>query len=395
MLTRYLLLLSLFCTTAQAAVDTKALEQALDTRLQAATAAGFSGSVLVADGDAVLFERGYGLADPARKTAVALDTRFNLASTGKLFTTVAVLQLVQQGKIDLDAKVGRYLPDWPVTTVRDTVTVRQLLLHTSGLGAFWGEPFEAMRARLQKLADYRPLLAQEPAFTPGTQWQYSNSGFLLLGLIVEAASGEDYYDYVASHIFRVAGMQDSGYFAIDGKADNVAVPHKGGSGADRNSAITPMPEPRGGAAGGGYSTPRDLLRFHRALSGGQLLDPPRLELLFGAVALPAAEGGRKPLHGLGLLRFDRNGDVIYGHPGGAPGIGVDLRAARRSGWALIVMSNAADPPAMQIGHDLAAIITRSGGADLSFPPPPKPPKPPKLPQPSAPPQPPQPPAPAR
>lgn len=393
MLTRCLLLLSLFCTTAHAAVDAKTLAQALDARMETATAAGFSGSVLVADGDTVLFERGYGLADPTRKIAIDADTRFNLASTGKLFTTVAVLQLVQQGKIDLDANVGRYLSDWPVATVRDRVTVRQLLLHTSGLGAFWGPEFEAMRSRLKTLSDYRPLLAKEPDFAPGTQWQYSNSGFLLLGLIVEAASGEDYYDYVASHIFSAAGMRDTGYFAIDGKADNVAVPHKGGNGDDRYSVIAPLPEPRGGAAGGGYSTPRDLLRFHRALSGGKLLDAARLELFFGAVALPAAEGGRKPLHGLGVLRFDSAGDVVYGHPGGAPGIGVDVRAARRSGWALVVMSNAEEPRAMQIGHELADIVAKAGGADLRFPPPPRP-KSPKPPVPPQAPQPPQPPSPA-
>lgn len=393
MLTRCLLLLSLFCTAAHAAVDARALAQALDAHLQTAATAGFSGSVLVADGDGVLFEHGYGLADPARKAAIDADTRFNLASTGKLFTTVAVLQLVQQGKIDLDANVGRYLPDWPVATVRDQVSVRQLLQHTSGLGAFWGEKFEAMRASLQRLSDYRPLLTEEPAFAPGTQWQYSNTGFQLLGLIVQSASGEDYYDYVGRHIFAAAGMRDTGYFAIDGKADRVAVPQKGGSGKDRYDTFA-MPEPRGGAAGGGYSTPRDLLRFHRALSAGKLLDAARRELLFGAVALPAAEGGRQPQHGLGVLRFDSAGDVIYGHPGGAPGIGVDLRAARRSGWALIVMSNAEEPRAMQIGHELAAIVADAGGADLRFPPPPKRPKPPQPPVPPQAPQPAQAPSPA-
>ncbi len=362
MLQRWLCLVFLIVLHAPAhAADAEALRKLLDARLEQAAAAGFSGSVLVADGENVLFERGYGVADPASKRAVDVNTRFNLASTGKLFTTVAALQLVQQGKLDLDATVGRYLPDWPIADVRDKVTVRQLLLHTSGLGSFWGPDFEAMRARLQTLADYTPLLAKPPAFEPGTGWQYSNTGFQLLGL-----SGESYYDYVARHIFAVAGMRDTGYFAIDGKAERVAVPHKGGAGEDRFDAFAVLPEPRGGAAGGGYSTPRDLLRFHRALTGGKLLDAPRMRLLFAAVDLPASTGGRPP-HGLGLLRIERNGDVVYGHPGGARGIGVDFRAARDSGWTLVLMSNVGDPFAMALGGDLARLVAEAGGADLRFP----------------------------
>lgn len=362
----YLFIVLFAVEPALAAVDAASLRNALQTRLEQAVAAGFSGSVLVADGERVLFERGYGLADPAGKTAVATDTRFNLASTGKLFTTVAVLQLVQQGKLDLDAPVGRYLPGWPIAEVRDTVSVRQLLLHTSGLGSFWGAEFEALRSRLQTLDDYAPLLQKPPAFAPGSRWQYSNSGFQLLGLIVQAASGENYYDYVGRHIFDAAGMQDTGYFAIDGQARGVAVPHKGGSGSDRYETYERLPEPRGGAAGGGYSTPRDLLRFHRALTGGRLLDAQRRQLLFGAVELPGPREGRPP-HGLGLLRVDAGSDVVYGHPGGARGIGVDFRGARDSGWALVVMSNASDPFTLALGSDLARIVQEAGGADLRFP----------------------------
>jgi D-alanyl-D-alanine carboxypeptidase len=354
------------------AADTAALAAALQARLEQAAADGFSGSVLVADGDRVLFEHGYGVADPAGKAAVSADTRFNLASTGKLFTTVAVLQLVQQGKLDLDAPVGRYLPDWPIADVRDKVSVRQLLLHTSGLGSFWGPDFEAMRARLQSLSDYRPLLQKPPAFESGSRWQYSNSGFQVLGLIVQAVSGEDYYDYVARHIFAAAGMRDTGYFAIDGQARGVAVPHKGGRGEDRFEAYAVLPEPRGGAAGGGYSTPRDLLRFHRALTGGKLLDAQRRELLFAAVDLPGPREGRPP-HGLGMVRVDAGGDVVYGHPGGARGIGVDFRGTRDSGWALVLMSNTAEPFTLALGSELARIVKDAGGADLRFPmPPPRP-----------------------
>ncbi|WP_313915700.1 serine hydrolase domain-containing protein [Tahibacter sp.] len=346
-------------------VDKAVLSAAVAARLEQALAAGFSGSVLIADADSVVFEHSYGQADPANGAPVRADTRFNLASSGKMFTAVAVLQLVQQGKLDLDAPIGRYLPDWPVARVRDTVTPRQLLTHTSGLGSYWGASFQAARATLRTLGDYAPLLAQEPAFEPGQGWQYSNSGFMLLGLLVEAASGEDYYDYVAKHIFEPAGMRDSGYFELDGKAERVAIPHHGGGGAEKDRRYA-MPEPRGGGAGGGYSTPKDLLRFHRALTSGTLLDARTYALLMSAVPLPSAERGRPP-HGLGMLRYEVGEDVAYGHPGGAQGIGVDFRAGSSSGWALIVMSNVSDPFAMEIGTDLARIIAEAGGQDLRFP----------------------------
>jgi CubicO group peptidase (beta-lactamase class C family) len=348
----------------RASVDRDALASLLTQKIADAKAAGFSGSVLIADGDNVLFERQVGVADPATGAQVTADTRFNMASTGKLFTTVSVLQLVQAGKLDLDAPVGRYLPDWPVQQVRDGVTLRQLLLHTSGLKSYWGPDFTARRAMLRTLADYRPLLATEPAFAPGSQWQYSNIGFQLLGLIIEAASGQSYYDYVAAHIFRPASMRDSGYFEMDGQAPRVAVPRRGGTGSDHDDRL-PVPEPRGGAAGGGYSTPRDLLRFHRALTGGVLLDARHLDLLFAPVTLPP--GTRAPPHGLGMLRYAVDDDVAYGHPGGAPGVGVDFRGLRRAGWTVIVMSNSDAPRTMPLAGELLKLVNRAGGPDLSFP----------------------------
>lgn len=335
------------------------LVTALDARMAKAVADGFNGSVLIADGAQIVFERQYGITDPGDPLPITPETAFNLASSGKLYTVVAVMQLVQQGKLDLDAPVGRYLPDWPVAAVRDRVTARQLLLHTSGLGSFWGEEFNAKRAQLQTLRDYLPLLDQEPEFEPGSQWGYSNSGFMLLGLLVEAISGVDFYDYVQAHVFDTAGMRGAGYFAIDGKANGVAVPYVI---EDDSFSRLPMPEPRGGPAGGGYAQPRDWLAFHRALTSGQLLDAKALDLLFAPVQLPA--GTRAPPHGLGILRWDVGDDVAYGHPGGAPGVAVDFRATRRSGWAIVLMSNRDRAPLMPLTSELAAIIAGHGGPDL-------------------------------
>lgn len=344
--------------------DPARVEAALSPRMEAAVAAGFSGNVLVAHDGHVLFEHSYGLADPAAGTPVTPDTRFNLASTGKLFTIVAVMQLVQQGKLDLDAPVGQYLPDWPVATVREQVTPRHLLMHTSGLGLYWGAAFDARRPSLQRLSDHLPLLSAEPAFPPGTGWRYSNVGYQLLGLLVEKLSGEDYHDYVARHVFAPAGMADSGFFAMDGRAEGVAVPRRGGTGPDRDQRL-PMPEPRGGAAGGGYSTARDLLRFHRALVGGALLDEATLQLMFAPVVLPA--GTRAPPHGLGGLRYEADGHVVYGHPGGAPGVGVDFLATRDDDWAIVVMGNTGNPRSMPLTQELLGLLATAGAPDLRMP----------------------------
>ncbi|MBW8313212.1 MAG: beta-lactamase family protein [Rhizobium sp.] len=340
------------------------LADALDRRLEEAEAAGFSGQVLVADAGGVVYERQLGLADPAAGTPVTADTRFNLASTGKMFTAVAVMQLVEQGKLDLDAPIGRYLPDWPVATVREKVTARQLLIHTSGLGSYWGPDFESRRAGLRTLADHIPLLATEPDFEPGTGWQYSNSGFMLLGLLVEAASGEDYHAYVGRHVFGPAGMADTGYFEVDGKAPGVARPTVGGTRPDRFQGFG-MPEPRGAAAGGGYSTARDLLAFHRALTGGKLLGREGLAQLFAAVQLPA--GVRAPPHGQGVLRYATDSGVAYGHPGGARGVGVDFRGESQGGWMIAVLSNSDQPFAMPVADGLLAEVRTAGGPDLRFP----------------------------
>lgn len=351
-LRRLLLLLLLIAGTAAhaAAPDTKALAKALDARMDIAQKDGFSGTVLVADGNDIVYTRNLGKDIDDR-------TRFNLASSGKMFTAVAIMQLVQQGKLDLDAPIGRYLPKWPVATVREQVTARQLLMHTSGLGIYWGEAFNKRRAQLHTLADYQPLLATEPKFTPGTQWAYSNTGFMMLGLLVEAISGEDYYAYIKRHVFEPAGMQDSGYFAVDGIAEHVATPH-------RDGVAQSMPEPRGGAAGGGYSTTRDMLRFHRALTSGKLLDAKTSALLFSPVTMP--EGTRAPPHGLGFLRFATGNDVAYGHPGGAPGVGSDFRATRGSGWAMVVFGNNDAVRTMPLADELAGLLAAAGAPDMRF-----------------------------
>jgi D-alanyl-D-alanine carboxypeptidase len=188
------------------------LVAALKTKLQKDSAAGnFSGDVLLASRGKSVFEEAYGLADREKRAPNTLNTRFRVGSMNKMFTAIAVLQLVQLGKVNLDDPLGKYLPDYPNKDVASKVTVQNLLTHTGGTGDFFGPEFDVHRLELKTFDDYVKLYGNRPLrFEPGSKWEYSNYGFLLLGLVVEKASGQSYYDYVRDHLYKVAGMTSTG-----------------------------------------------------------------------------------------------------------------------------------------------------------------------------------------
>ncbi len=170
----------------------------------------FSGVALVAKNGTPIFTSAYGMADREKKIQNTPNTKFRIGSMNKMFTATAVLQLAQAGKLKLSDPVGKYLTNYPNKTIATKVTVEQLLSHTGGTGDFFGPEFDKHRLELKTLDDYVKLYGtREPKFEPGSRWEYSNYGFLLLGLIVEKASGEDYYAYVREHIYKPAGMNST------------------------------------------------------------------------------------------------------------------------------------------------------------------------------------------
>ncbi len=159
----------------------------------------FSGTVLLARNGEVLFKGAYGQANKDFDTPNNIDTKFNLGSMNKMFTAVAVAQLAKRGKLSFDDPVGKYLStDWLPVEVAGKITIRHLLTHTSGLGSYFNEKFmNSSRALFRNVDDYKPLVADDrPAFEPGTKWAYSNTGFLLLGAVIEKVTGQNYFDYV-------------------------------------------------------------------------------------------------------------------------------------------------------------------------------------------------------
>jgi len=315
---------------------------ALRAKLEKDTAAGkFSGAALLAKDGKAVFSGAYGLADREKKIQNTLNTKFRIGSMNKMFTAVAILQLVQAGKISLNDPVGKYLTDYPNKDIATKVTVYQLLTHTGGTGDFFGPQFDAHRLELKTLQDYVKLYGERaPEFEPGSRWEYSNYGFLMLGLIVERVSGKNYYDYVSENIYGPAGMTSAGSFPED-----QAVPDRSiGYTRFDSEALRPNTDTlpyRGTSAGGGYCTVEDFLRFANALTNHKLLNAQNTDLLTtGKVDTP-----RGAKYAFGFMDSDAGTSLRhFGHGGGAPGMNGDLQIFPQTGYVIVVLSNL-DPPA--------------------------------------------------
>lgn len=300
---------------------------------QAAGAERFSGAVLLARGEQVLFKGAYGLACRRFNVPNRVDTRFNLGSMNKMFTAVAIGQLVEQGRLSLDDPLSRHLQGWLPKEAADRIRIRHLLNHTSGLGSYFNDRFmNSSRLLYREVKDYKPLIEGEtPAFEPGTRWQYSNTGFLLLGAVIESVTGSSYFDYIREHVYKPAGMEASDSYEMDIPVPNLALGYfRDEQGVVRENTL--MHVVKGGPAGGGYSTVEDLHRFALALQGGKLLSPRMLEMF--TTAKPEENS---PEYGYGF-GVDTDPDM-FGHTGGFPGISARLSVYRKDGYILAILSN--------------------------------------------------------
>ncbi len=331
----------------------------------------FSGVILLAKDDKIILEKAYGKASLAWNIPMTLQTRLNTASIGKSFSGVAIAQLVEAGKLSYDDVVGKLLPDYPDQDVRERVTVRQLLSHTSGMGPkdYYEGPAWLTRSRLRSVADYLKLVAGTPiGGKPGT-YHYLNSGYVILGAIIERVSGMSFYDYVHQHIFKPAGMNRSFYPEMDGETPDTAVPltnlfdngehylyRLGGP----RSAVYELAA-RGGPQGGAYVTARDLFAFQRALRNGTLVSPSRYaEMTTPQSASGAGAGGLTGAarEGLGIEVVTRNGHTFFGHTGGDLGIASLVYWYPDTGYTTILLSNRDPRAARVLANVTRALITR-------------------------------------
>jgi len=278
----------------------------------------FSGVVVLGRGGKAVIQKAVGFADREARVVNTTETAFNLGSINKVFTATAIRQLALDGKLSLDSTLIRYLPDYPNPDVARRVTIRQLLEMRSGIGGnIFAAPPGGTRQDVKHNRDYIQLFANQPLeFEPGTDRRYSNAGYIVLGAVIERVSGEDYYDYVRKHIYDVAGMTRTAHHTSDALPPNTARGYtrgEAGNGAGPLAVNTATLPGRGSAAGGGYSTAQDLLRFVAALHDARM------------------RGG--PPAGIGAA-------------GGAPGINAVLDGALPGGYDLVVLSNI-DPPSAE------------------------------------------------
>lgn len=308
-------------------------------RLEAADQ--FSGVVLVGRGDDILFQGTYGVENPLTRERMTTRSRFHLASQGKMFTSVAIARLVEQGRISLDDTVGELLPGHPWTQSARGITLRQLLSHTGGLGGLFDRP-NYVEGRIFGTATERlAIFAAEPLlFAPGERYGYSNEGFETLAAIVEAQTGERFNDHLREQVMRAAGMRTA---LPDVPADSLAdraIPSPYAE-DDLFGVRTRTTASRGwnaGGAGGGHASAHDMFRFARALMGGRLVSRAMVDTLTaGRVDIGGGEQ-----YAYGFMARVVNGRAVFGHSGGGPrGVAIcnDLDVFADGTYTVIVMSN--------------------------------------------------------
>jgi CubicO group peptidase (beta-lactamase class C family) len=335
---------ALLCLLA-AACGRQTPEQRMDHVVQARADTGrFSGAVLVARDGQVLLSQGYGQASREWEVPNTPATRFRLASISKQFTAAAILQFAERGTLDLDAPLKTYFPEAPPAW--DPVTVLQLLNHSSGIPDYLGAPDYAATQALpatpqQLLARFRdrPL-----DFPPGTRWAYSNSGYVLLGLLLEKLGGMSYGEVLHQNLFAPLGLRDTG--CDDGRKP---VPHLASGYRLDQGAIVPAlfrHQSTLYAAGGLYSTTTDLLRWEQALYGGKVLSAASL----AKMTTPGLQQS-----GLGLLVLPLEDHVVYAHGGGVDGVHTMMVYDPTLRTTVIVLANLQDADVVDLAGELAAL----------------------------------------
>lgn len=295
--------------------------------------------VLVARGDQLLFEEARGQASVELNVPLAPSQRFRIGSVTKQFAAATLLKLIEQGKASLDDPLSKFLPTYPNG---ERITVAQLLNHTSGVKSYTGIPGymrNPVRRDLSTLELVDEFKNQPVDFAPGAQWAYNNSGYVLVGAVIEAITGKAWYLATEELVLRPAGLSRTLYpgerTLVPGMAQGYgADPVNGGLGT---AALISMSQPH--AAGALVSSAQDLWRWNRALHGGRVLSP----ALYARMTTPegAAVGAG---YGYGLNIGKLRGQLQFEHGGGIPGFASALAYLPASGVSVVLLSNTDRPP---------------------------------------------------
>jgi CubicO group peptidase (beta-lactamase class C family) len=307
----------------------------------------FSGTVLIAKDDDVLFSHACGEASKRFHVPNNIDTKFNLGSMNKMFTSTSIVQLAEKGKLSINDPISKYVDEsWLPADITSKVSIHHLLTHTSGLGSYFNETFsKGSRARFRTIEDFKPLVKDEKlAFEPGKRFRYSNTGMFLLGVVIESVTGQSYFDYIRKNIYRPAGMTNSDSYEMDIPVENLAIGYyrdeDSPNGWKNNYFLHVI---KGGPAGGGFSTVVDLHRFGQALLKGKLVSQEALNLMWKDYS--------GEFYGYGFRLDEGPLGKVVGHSGGFSGINANLDIFVDAGYIVAVMTNydrAASPVARKI-----------------------------------------------
>jgi CubicO group peptidase (beta-lactamase class C family) len=316
----------------------------MDQVAQSFVAAGtFSGSVLVARGNDVVFSKGYGLASVERKTPNSPETRYRIASITKQFTAASILLLEERGRLSLDDQIKKYLPSVPAAW--DEITIFHLLTHTAGFAGLQ-TPLNARGTPLVNsegtLAGYARRLGERPLLSrPGETFSYTNAGYWILGLLIETISGQGYEPFVRENLLAPVGLANTGLYA-QVPADTLATLSATPGGPPVPPANT-LAHPD--SAAGFYSTTGDLARWQTALYGGKVLS---------AASLKKMTTMFKGDYGLGIYLRTIDGRRTMTHGGGVPTF-ANLTYFPDQGISVVVLGNLNTTPAPEIAAFLGAL----------------------------------------
>lgn len=313
----------------------------------------FNGTVLVAEKGQVIFKKGYGMANMEWNIANTPDTRFRLGSITKQFTSMLIMQLVEQGKLKLDGKITDYLPDYPKAT-GDKITIHHLLTHTSGIPSYTGFPkffAEDSRDPYTPEAFTKKFASLPLEFEPGSKFAYNNSGYFLLGVIIEKVTGKSYAEVLNGNILTPLKMTDTGYDLAAPLLAKRAAGYEKRNGGYVNAPYLDMSIPY--AAGSMYSTVADLYRWDQALYGNNLLSAKAKATLFTPFLSHYAYGW-----GIGNVKIGQLKDSlpVIEHGGGINGFNTMISRMPKDRQLIVLLNNTGGAPLDAMKTNIVRIL---------------------------------------
>lgn len=315
---------------------------------------GSGATVLVSHKGRIVYHKAFGMANLELGVPLRTDHVLRIGSVTKQFTCAAILKLMEQGKLSVQDEITKFLPDYP--TQGKKITVEHLLTHTSGIKSYtdmkeWDPPTHRKDFSLTELIDY--FKDQPMDFDPGTEWRYNNSGYILLGYIIEKASGKTYAQYLEDEFFKPLGMKNSYFDDAKPLIKNRASGYSQGDVAGNfiNAPYLSMTQPH--AAGSLLSTVEDLNTWTRALHGGKVLKPESLKKATTPYILP---NGTNTHYGYGLQMGNLLGSLTVEHSGGIHGFLSDLVYLPKEEVCVAILTNCDCKPPTELTHQVAALV---------------------------------------